>query len=234
MRAPLAKPKALGATPISRRTLAPGAALLLCALLACKKRDKPEHWDEHVVTAAPLGGWRGSPQWDDLTGSVAGATCGTAVGRVTCGLSAMALTSGYSETSFQSPNATRARTRRTTLTTLAKEWLSKGWKYGAGALAAPFKCAYDALFGDGCDFSSGFDLADEYNPVTYVDGWIPGYGTHTSKDYTGIWHFMASRPTRVDTTMSAASSTREPARRASTPESSISESWSPPTSAGSR
>lgn len=85
---------------------------LLHAGPACCE-DLQAQVDQSLGTATPRGGWAGSPQWDVLAGSGAGAAWGTAVGRATCGLSAIAFASRYSETSFQSPNATRARTRRT-------------------------------------------------------------------------------------------------------------------------
>ena len=72
----------------------------------------------------------------------------------------------------------------------SKELASNGWKAGFGSFATPFKCAWDALFGDGCDYGSGYDLAQEYNPVDVVDSWIPGFGSHRSSDYIGIWHFI--------------------------------------------
>ncbi len=73
---------------------------------------------------------------------------------------------------------------------LGKQILSKAWKVGFGSAVAPFKCAWDAIFGSGCDFGSAYDLADEYNPVEYVDSWIPGLSSHTNSTYPGVWHFI--------------------------------------------
>ena len=72
----------------------------------------------------------------------------------------------------------------------AQNAVSQGHTMTAGALLLPFVCAYDAIFGDGCDASRAFDLAEEYNPVEYAEGWIPGFGSHRSGDYTGLWHFV--------------------------------------------
>jgi hypothetical protein len=75
----------------------------------------------------------------------------------------------------------------------AKKAAADSWKYGAGAFAAPFKCLWDLLFGDGCDIDSSFDLSNEYNPVLYADGWLPGFGDIRGTDYTGLWHFIDVR-----------------------------------------
>ena len=71
-----------------------------------------------------------------------------------------------------------------------KKWLTKIWVAGAGGLALPFKCVWDAIFGDGCDVGSSFDMAKKYNPVEYVDGWIPGYGEVRQGDAATMWHFI--------------------------------------------
>lgn len=71
-----------------------------------------------------------------------------------------------------------------------KKWLTKIWVAGAGGLALPFKCVWDAIFGDGCDVGSSFDMAKKYNPVEYVDGWIPGVGEVRQGDAATMWHFI--------------------------------------------
>jgi hypothetical protein len=73
----------------------------------------------------------------------------------------------------------------------AGELASTAWIYGLGALAAPFVCAWEAIFGDGCDADDAFELLNEYNPVDYVEGWIPGFGElRSADDYAGLWHFI--------------------------------------------
>ena len=72
----------------------------------------------------------------------------------------------------------------------AKGWADEAWVDGAGALAAPFACAYEAIFGDGCDLDDGAKLAKKYNPVDYVDSWIPGFGDISGDPYPTLWHFI--------------------------------------------
>jgi hypothetical protein len=43
----------------------------------------------------------------------------------------------------------------------------------------------------GCDIDDAFELANESNPVDYVEGWIPGFGElRSAEDYAGLWHFI--------------------------------------------
>lgn len=72
----------------------------------------------------------------------------------------------------------------------AKGWASDAWTTGAGALAAPFVCAWNAIFGDGCDLDDGAKLAKKYNPVDYVDSWLPGFGDVSGDPYPTLWHFI--------------------------------------------
>jgi hypothetical protein len=72
----------------------------------------------------------------------------------------------------------------------AKGWASDGWTTGAGALLAPFACAWEAIFGDGCDLDDGAKLAKKYNPVDYVDSWLPGFGDVHGDPYPTLWHFI--------------------------------------------
>lgn len=72
----------------------------------------------------------------------------------------------------------------------AKGWASDGWTTGAGALLAPIACAWEAIFGDGCDLDDGAKLAKKYNPVDYVDSWLPGFGDVHGDPYPTLWHFI--------------------------------------------
>src|SRR5687768_2262778 len=67
---------------------------------------------------------------------------------------------------------------------------SRIWNAGVGTLLLPFVCVYNAVFGDGCDFDDSYDLARQYNPVDYIQGWIPGIGNIQESDYTTLWHFL--------------------------------------------
>jgi hypothetical protein len=73
---------------------------------------------------------------------------------------------------------------------VVKETASQALTLGLGAVLLPFVCAYDAIFGDGCDPDHAFDLAEQYNPVDYIDGWLPGFGTVRDEMFTGMWHFI--------------------------------------------
>jgi hypothetical protein len=72
----------------------------------------------------------------------------------------------------------------------AKGWANDAWVTGAGAILAPFACAWGAIFGDGCDLDDGNKLAKKYNPVDVVDSWIPGYGDFSGDPYPTLWHFI--------------------------------------------
>lgn len=58
-----------------------------------------------------------------------------------------------------------------------------------GTLLVPIVCVFEWLFGDGCDTHDAYDLASKANPVPIIDSLVPGFGSHTNKDYPGIWHF---------------------------------------------
>ena len=73
---------------------------------------------------------------------------------------------------------------------LIKEGLSLIWEYGLGTVLLPFACAYEAVFGDGCDLDDSYEFARENNAVDYIEGWIPGVGSTRSDTYTGLWHFV--------------------------------------------
>lgn len=73
---------------------------------------------------------------------------------------------------------------------VTKEASNYVWQYGVGALLLPAACLVDLFEGNGCDLSSGKDLATRYNPIEQAEGWIPGVGRIQSGDYVGIWHFM--------------------------------------------
>jgi hypothetical protein len=62
--------------------------------------------------------------------------------------------------------------------------------YTAGAMLLPFVCLWDLFTGKSCDFSQAKDLATEVDPIDVVEGLIPGFFTHTSYDYVGLWHFV--------------------------------------------
>jgi hypothetical protein len=67
---------------------------------------------------------------------------------------------------------------------------SRIWDAGVGTLLLPFVCFYNAVFEDGCDFDDSYDLARQYNPVDYIQGWFPGIGNIQESDYTTLWHFL--------------------------------------------
>lgn len=73
---------------------------------------------------------------------------------------------------------------------LIKEVASRIYEYAAGALLVPFVCIARWFSGRSCNPADAFDLAREYNPIDYVEGWIPGVGDIRSDDYTGLWHFI--------------------------------------------
>lgn len=73
---------------------------------------------------------------------------------------------------------------------LALEGASRVWEAGIGALLLPFACVWNAVFEDGCDFDDSYDFARKYNPVEFVEGWIPGVRESSSEDYSTLWHFL--------------------------------------------
>lgn len=66
----------------------------------------------------------------------------------------------------------------------------EAWYYGMGVLLTPFACLAGWWFGDGCDWEDGLDAAAVSNPVTLIEGWIPGIGNIRDGDYVGLWHFI--------------------------------------------
>lgn len=60
----------------------------------------------------------------------------------------------------------------------------------ATAFLLPAVCIWKLFQGDACDPDEVVDLVNEYNPVLYVDGWIPGIGDFRSDLFTGLWHFV--------------------------------------------
>lgn len=73
---------------------------------------------------------------------------------------------------------------------LAKEVATRATEYAAGALLVPFVCLANLLTGHSCDVGDAFDLAEELDPVTLLEGEIPGVGSFRSVDYVGLWHFV--------------------------------------------
>ena len=62
---------------------------------------------------------------------------------------------------------------------------------GIEILALPFVCAFDCIF-NSCDDCARHakDLAADADPISNLDGMIPGIGDQTSPDYVGMWHHI--------------------------------------------
>ncbi len=60
---------------------------------------------------------------------------------------------------------------------------------GLGAIALPFVCLFDAIFGDGCDVDHSFELARQADPSEIIEGLLPGMGDIRDGKFTGLWHF---------------------------------------------
>lgn len=73
---------------------------------------------------------------------------------------------------------------------LTKEATNRVVEYGFGALLIPFVCLANLIFGDGCDIDDSFDLVQRINPVTLIEGTLPGVGDVRGPDYVGLWHFI--------------------------------------------
>lgn len=56
---------------------------------------------------------------------------------------------------------------------LAKEVATRATEYAAGALLVPFVCLANLLTGHSCDVGDAFDLAEELDPVTLLEGGDP-------------------------------------------------------------
>jgi hypothetical protein len=76
------------------------------------------------------------------------------------------------------------------VTGLVLEATNKAVEFGLGAVLVPFVCLAELLIGGDCDIDDAFDLATRVNPVTLVEGLIPGIGPISSTDYVGVWHFI--------------------------------------------
>jgi hypothetical protein len=59
---------------------------------------------------------------------------------------------------------------------------------GLGAVIGLIACLGEAIFGDGCEADEILD--DKYNPINYIDSWLPGFGDVRGDTYTGMWHFV--------------------------------------------
>lgn len=73
---------------------------------------------------------------------------------------------------------------------LQKEMANRLIELGLGAVLLPFVCLAEVIFGDGCDADDAFDLAQRVNPITLIEGAIPGIGSISGPDYVGGWHFI--------------------------------------------
>ena len=62
---------------------------------------------------------------------------------------------------------------------------------GIEILALPFVCAFDCIF-NSCDDCAGHakDLAADADPISNLEGVIPGVGDIAGPDYVGMWHHI--------------------------------------------
>jgi hypothetical protein len=59
-----------------------------------------------------------------------------------------------------------------------------------GSIILPFYCLFKLISDGECDTDEPYALADQVNPVDFIDGFIPGFGDIRSDAYTGLWHFI--------------------------------------------
>lgn len=70
-----------------------------------------------------------------------------------------------------------------------KDLAFEGSSFVVGSILLPFYCIVEFLSNGTCDSSEIYKIVDEYNPIQYVDGWLPGIGDARSSMFTGVWHF---------------------------------------------
>jgi hypothetical protein len=73
---------------------------------------------------------------------------------------------------------------------LVSEFSSRAFDFALGGLILPFLCIAAWFSGDSCDPEDAVDLASQVDPITQIEGLIPGICPRTSSDYTGLWHFV--------------------------------------------
>jgi hypothetical protein len=72
----------------------------------------------------------------------------------------------------------------------AESLASEAFDFTTGALLLPFVCAWDWLTGSGCSLNQATQLASSVDPVTQLNGLVPGWDIQNDYTYVGFWHFV--------------------------------------------